>query len=40
MYGLRDMPDFIKLASRHFKVKFESDLVHIILHFFFMENIL
>ena len=29
------MPDFTKLASRHFKVKFESDLVHIILHFFF-----
>jgi hypothetical protein len=29
MYGLRDMHDFETLVSRHFKVKFRPDLVHI-----------
>ena len=28
------MLDFAKLINRHFKAKFEYDLVHIILHFF------
>jgi hypothetical protein len=41
MYSLKDMYNLVKLASKHFKIKFEPDLICIIgsLHIYVSMNI-